>query len=144
VADAYVRSTQGNKNFGTASFLRVRSGQFRSYLRFTVSGLTGTPGSAKLRLRVGEGSPNGGRIYAVAGTWTETGITWNNAPAISGSPIATIGSAPVGTWVEVSLGTFVTGNGTYDIAISDGSSNSVDYRSRETAEAPQLVVTATP
>jgi glucose/arabinose dehydrogenase/PKD repeat protein len=143
-ADAYVRAQQGGKNFGTANVLRVRSGQFRSYLRFTVSGLTGTVTGAKLRLRVTDASANGGRVYAVGGTWTETGITWNNAPAITGSPIATIGNAPLNTWVEVSLGSFVTGNGTYNIAISDGSSDVVDYRSRETVDDPQLVITTNP
>ncbi len=143
-ADANIRSQQPTKNFGTASVLRVRSGQSRSYLRFVVSGVTGTVTSAKLRLRVVDASPNGGRIYAVTGAWTETGITWNNAPVISGSPIATVGAATVATWKEVNLGTFVTGNGTYNLAISDGSNDAVDYRSRETVDDPQLVLTVTP
>ena len=143
-ADANIRSNQPTKNFGTATDLRVRSAQSRSYLRFVVSGVTGTVTSAKLRLRVDDGSANGGRIYTVTGAWTETGITWNNAPVISGAPIATVGAATVATWKEVNLGTFVTGNGTYNFAISDGSNDAVDYRSRETVDDPQLVLTVTP
>jgi glucose/arabinose dehydrogenase/PKD repeat protein len=141
-ADAYVRSQQGNKNFGTASLLRVRVNQYRSYLKFVVTGLSGAPSSAKLRLWVTDGGTSGGSVYSIANTtWTETGITWNNAPAITGSPLSSVTTATAGTWVEFDLGSAITGNGTYTFAISNGNNDAVDYASRETANDPVLLIT---
>ena len=96
-----------------------------------VGGLTGTVTSVKLRLRVTNPSSNGGSIYRVGAGWTEGGITWNNAPPISGSPVATIGATTDNTWKEIDLTGVVTGNGTYRLAISDGNSNLAKYASRE-------------
>jgi hypothetical protein len=91
---------------------------------------------------VADGGTSGGSLYAITNTtWTETGITWNNAPPISGTPIATAGTVTTGTWVEFDLGTRITGNGTYAFAISNGNSNAVDYASRESANDPVLVIT---
>lgn len=143
-ADAHVRSTQPTRNYGATKTLQVRANTYRSYLRFTVSGLTGTTIGAKLRLRVTDGSASPGRLYVVSGGWTEAGITWNNAPAIVGTPIATLGPATAGTWLEVDVSTLVTANGTYDLAISDGNSDTSQYASREAANKPELVVTVAP
>ena len=89
-----------------------------------------------------DGGTNGGSVYQIANTtWTETGITWNNAPPITGTPIATLGTVTTGTWVEFNLGTAITGNGTYTFAISNGSNDAVDYASRESANDPTLVIT---
>ena len=142
VADAEIRSNQGNRNFGTTTTLTVRSGQYRSYLKFTVSGLAGAPASAKLRLFVSDGGSSGGSAYRITdNSWTETGITWNSAPAISGTALSTAGTTTTGTWVEFSLGTTITGNGTYSFAISGGNNDFVRYASRETATDPVLVLT---
>jgi glucose/arabinose dehydrogenase len=141
VADAQIRSNQPTKNFGASTTLRVRVSQSRAYLKFTVTGLTSPPASAVLRLRVIDGSTNGGSIYRLTNTsWTETGITWNNAPAISGSPLSSLGAVTTATWVEFNLGSAITGNGTYTFAISNGNTDSVDYASRETGYDPVLVL----
>jgi len=140
-ADALIRWNKATTNFGTLTYLRTRSGQYRSYVKFTVSGLSGPASSAKLRLWVTDASSTAGSAYLVASTWTETGITWNNAPVITGSPLSTIGSAPLGTWVEFNLGAAITGNGTYSFAISGGSTDAVDFASREAANQPTLVIT---
>jgi len=142
VADAEIRSNQASKNFGTTATLTVRSGQYRSYLKFTVGGLSGAPTSAKLRVFVSDGGTNGGSVYLIANnTWTETGITWNNAPAISGNALSSAGNAPIGTWEEFNLGSVITGNGTYSFAISGGNNDAVKYASRETGNDPLLVLT---
>ena len=89
-----------------------------------------------------DGGSNGGSVYSIANTtWTETGITWNNAPAITGSPLSSVGTATAGTWVEFDLGSIITGNGTYTFAISGGTNDFVDYASRETANDPVLAIT---
>ena len=141
VADAQIRSNKANSNFGTAATLRVRVNQARSYLKFTVTGLTGAATSAKLRVWVTDPGGAAGSVYLVGSGWTETGITWNNAPAISGTALSTVGSAPGGTWVEFNLGSAITGNGTYSFAISGGGTDVVEYASRESTNDPVLVVT---
>ena len=140
-ADAYIRWNKTGQNFGTQSQLQVRNGQYRSYLKFVVTALTAAPSSVRLRLWVTDASPNGGSCFLVGNTWTETGITWNNAPAIPGTAISTIGAAAVGTWVECNVTSVVTGNGTYSFALSGGNNDVASYASRETANDPVLVIT---
>ena len=140
-ADANIRSNQANKNFGTQQDLRVRVNQSRVYLKFTVTGLSGPPVGATLRLWVTGGGPSGGSIYRLTNTtWTETGITWNNAPAISGTPLSTAGVATAGTFVDFNLGSAITGDGTYTFALSNGGNDAVDYASRETVNDPVLLI----
>jgi PKD repeat protein len=146
-ADAFTSQASPTKNYGSDVNLRVRSStsSYRSYLKFSVTGLTGTVQSVKLRLFVNDASADGGSVYPVGTGWTETGtgsITWNNAPALPGSPLRAIGATTaLGTWTEVDLGAAaVTGNGTYAFAIASASSNSAYYSSRNGTNAPQLVI----
>jgi PKD repeat protein len=146
-ADAQVRSSSPSRNYGSDPELRVRAGDptYRSYLRFSVSGLGGASVlSAKLRLFATEGSDDGGALYPVASDWTEGGITWSNAPAIGGAPLA--GPAPVvaGQWREIDVGALVRGEGSYAFALDSASSNSAYYSSREGVGAPELVVELAP
>jgi hypothetical protein len=99
--------------------------------------------SAKLRLYVTDPSTDGGGIYGIVNSWTETGITWANAPPIGGTPVAQIGNTALGTWIELDLGSSIVGNGTYSFGIRNGISNLAMYSSREGAHPPELVVTAT-
>ena len=147
--DAYVRSTGSNSNFGSDTRLRVRGGNqtIRSYLKFNVSGVTGTIQSATLRLRVVDAGPNGGSVFPVsnnfAGTsapWFEDGLTWKNAPPLSGSALDAAGPVSVNTWVELDVTSAIAGNGTFSFAVSGGSSDVVDYSSSEGTNPPQLVV----
>jgi PKD repeat protein len=147
-ADAKIKSSSATKNYGTVTDLQVRLGNsttphtYRSYVKFAVSGLARAPRSAKLRLYVVDPSAVGGLVHAVSSSWTESGITWNNAPLIEGSPLATIGPVSLNTWAEIDVGSVVTGNGTYSFALKEGtSSDSAHYASRETATRPELVVT---
>jgi hypothetical protein len=147
--DAYVRSTNLSTNYGSARELRIRGGSqtIRSYLKFEVSGVAGAIQSATLRLRVRDAGPDGGSVYAVsnnfAGTsapWFEDGLTWKNAPPLSGSALDAAGAVTLNTWVELDVTPAVTGNGTFSFAVSGGSSDVVDYVSTEGANPPQLVV----
>ena len=142
--DAYVRSSFPNENAGGVATIRTyhsSSSDTYSYLKFTVSGVTGPVSSVKLRLFVTDGSSVAGRIYGVADTtWSEGTITWTNKPDV-GSLLGNGASAPVGTWVEFDLGASITGNGTYSFALKDGSTDAAWYSSKEGANPPQLVVT---
>ena len=149
VADAQVKSSSASTNYGTLSTLRVREDTasspttYRSYLRFTVSGFSGTPSSAKLRLWVTDASADGGNVFATGGSWTESGLTWSNAPAPSGSSLGSAGStAAAGSYEEITLSAAaVSGNGTYNFVLKSGSTDSAIYSSREdAAHPPQLVL----
>jgi PKD repeat protein len=139
--DAYVQSGSPTGNYGQATALRVRapSPEYRSYLKFTVTGLSG-PASAKLRLYVNDPSPNSGTAHATDPGWTERTITYANAPAL-GTALGNAGSTTVGTWVEIDLGT-IPGVGTYSYALASTSTNSANFNSSEaTTNQPQLIVT---
>jgi len=138
--DATIKNDYPGTNFGTETDLKVKIGRI-TYLKFSVSGLSGPVTSAKLRLLVNDPSSDGGTLYQVGNSWSELAITWNNAPPIGGSAIASVGAAAYGTWVEIPIGTTITTNGTYSFALkSDTSSDTVYYMSRETANPPQLVI----
>jgi PKD repeat protein len=140
-ADSLIRQSSATTNFGKDAVLRVRSGGYRTYLKFVVTGLSARPASAKVRLFVTESSTSGGTAFSVSNSWSETGITWSKAPAISGTSLSTVGTAAKGKWVEFSVSRIIIGNGTYSIAITRGNTDSVDYASRETTNAPVLIVT---
>ena len=141
-----MKSSSATTNYGTLTSLRLRNGgtssdSYRSYLKFNVSGLTGAATAAKLRLFVTDESPDGGSAYKVANTWTETGLTWANAPALGASSLGGAGATANGTWAEFDVTSAVTGNGEVSFALATTSSNSSYYTSREGAtNKPQLVV----
>ena len=114
------------------------------YLRFPVSGITGTVTSVKLRLFCTDAAPTGGTVYRANTGWTESTLTWNNAPGANGPAVRVIGSVVVGAWTEVDLTGVVTANGQVDLLISDGNADSAFFTSRETTTAPELVITQTP
>jgi PKD repeat protein len=151
VADAYVRDNAVTRNYGRATSLRVRSSgpAIRSYLKFDVSGVSGTVTSARLRLRVADAGTDGGTLHDVTNdSWTETGITWSNAPPPVATPLAAIGTVPTaGAWKEADVTSVVTaavsGDDLVSLAVTGGATNVVYYDSRESANDPQLIVTAT-
>ncbi len=142
-ADAKVSSSSPTRNFGTSTDLRVRtasSNSWNSYLRFNVTGLSGTITSATLRLFVTASTASGGGIYRLTpSAWAETGITWANAPPITGSALDTRGAVTAGTWVEWNVSSAVTGNGVVELALRNAGGSGT-YSSREGANRPQLVV----
>ncbi len=149
VADSYVRSSDGSRNFGSFQELAVSSSKFFhtvTYLKFNVEGIGLVPSSARLRLYVTDVSSNAGLIFKVNnnfnGTsepWTEDTITWDNAPTVTGTPVSSTNATQPG-WVEFDLLGAVLENGIYSFAIQNRSPDKVLYASRETEEAPQLVI----
>jgi PKD repeat protein len=150
VADAWVSKTSPSSNHGGDTELRVKYGgdsptskHYNTLLRFDVSGLSGTIVSVKLRLFVVDPASNGGTVYSVSNAWTETGVTWANAPAADSGGLATVGATTTGVWKEIELPTSaVPGDGTYSLKIQAASSSdgTTRYSSREGLNAPQLIV----
>jgi hypothetical protein len=148
--DAYVKSSTPTSNYGTVATLRQRvtsSETLRTYLKFDVSGISGPVQSAKLRFYVTDGSNNGGAVYVVsndyAGTttpWTESGLNWNNAPSLSGTPLSSLGGVSTGIWVEFDVTSAIAGNGSYSFGLKNTSSDAVYFGSKENSNKSQLVI----
>src|SRR5690606_10786081 len=139
IADARVVESNPNANFGTHTRLTVDDGE-QSYLRFQVSGVSGTVQHATLRLFTTNGSTDGPEVYGTDNTWTETGITWNNRPAPNTGIIADVGAMSSDDWVEYDVTSHVTGNGTYNFVLIADSSDGVRFDSRERTFPPQLAL----
>ena len=147
--DTRVDSADKTQNFGSSTYLRVKSisATHYSYLKFNVTGVSGTVQSAKIRLYCTDPSDDGGSIFTVSnnypGTttpWLESGVTWNNAPTIGGTPLDQKGAVALNTWVEFTVTPAISGNGIYSFGITSGSPNSVYYSSSEGTHPPELVV----
>ena len=145
-ADAHVKATSPTKNYGTLATVRLRAGtasspeEYRTLVRFTVPDVMGTVTTAKLRLFVTDASKVGGSVFTTSGGWTETGVTWTNAPPPSGPALATTGAAAKGAWVEYDVTSAVQA-GARNFILTTGSTDSLIASSREGANPPQLVIT---
>ncbi len=117
----------------------------RSYLRFNVQGLNSSVSRATLRIFANSASTAGINIYRVNdNTWTESGIHYNNAPSL-GSGIGSFSPVGAGTWINIDVTAYVTGNGTYNLALTTPGSTAISFASRQAgANAPQLIVETIP
>lgn len=140
--DARVLQANPTTNYATATRLDVDSPGEQSYIRFNVSGVTGTVTSAVVRLYVTNGSSNGPSIYLTSNTWAENTITWNNKPAPTSGAIANSGAFASDNWVEFDVTAVVTGDGSYDFVLMPDSTDGASFYSREGPASfrPQLVV----
>lgn len=143
VADAYVDSTYPSTNYGSSTQLRIDGSPFvNSYLRFNVSGLTGPVSQATLRLYATTSLSVGYIVHAVSSntSLSESTITYSNAPAMGGT-IGQSATVTASTWTSVNVTSYVTGNGIFTFGITDPSATALALASRESAYAPQLVIT---
>src|SRR5215210_6394142 len=104
-ADARVEQSYPDKNFGRSNRLSAdASPVIESYLRFSVSGVSGTVSSARLRLYAYNGSVDGPAVYPTSNSWTErgttSGITWNKRPARTGGATDDKSAIAKNSWVE--------------------------------------------
>jgi hypothetical protein len=146
VADSYVKSSCPITNYGAATILQVdNSPTVRSYLRFTVQGLNGTVTRATLRIFANSASSLGVVASTVSNnTWTESTINYENAPPI-GSSLNSSGSFGAGVWITIDVTDYVTGNGTYNLALTTPENTAVNLASRESdTNVPQLMIEVAP
>jgi hypothetical protein len=145
VADAHVDAAAPSQNFGAAGALYTDgSPQLESYLRFSVTGLSGPVTRATLRLYVTNGSSDGPAVSATAGSWSEGSLSWNNRPARTGAVLADLQAVATGSWVELDVTRAVAGNGEFSFVLHPSSTDGVDFHSRESTSValrPQLIVT---
>ena len=144
-ADSQVEKKYANKNYGgSSSVTAAGSPVVETYVRFAPSGVQGTVTKAVLRLHVHDGSADGPTVYSTGNSWTETGVTWNNRPARTGSALADAAHVDAMTWLQYDVTRAVSGDGTYSFNLATTSSDSTGMYAREsgsTSLRPQLVLT---
>ena len=149
IADAQVNSRATTTNYGTLTSLRTRedpnsgNSSYRSYLMFDVSGRSGPAQTVRLRLFVTDATKNAQGIYAIGDTsWSETGITFGNAPAITGTALATPTPSSTNAYIDIDLpASAIPDNGRYAFAIKGSGTDSLYVNSREAStNKPQLVI----
>jgi len=141
-ADAYVDSGSSSTNYGSFTTLRVDgSPVVRSYLRFSIQGLSGAVTNATLRVYANSAVTAGYDARSVSdNTWSESAITYNNAPPV-GNVLGSSGSISSNTWTSVNVTSYITGNGTYNLGLTTSGSTALSLASRESgSNAPQLII----
>jgi len=119
--DTFVNEGSSGTNYGSETYLRIGYAYVRrGLIQFDLSSLSGkTIDSAELRLYKYDnyGNPEG-RIYNVhriAGSWTETSVTWNNAPGYDSGVTASATVPNNNNWMtwDVKSGVQAFARGTY-------------------------------
>ena len=142
--DTYLRLPTPDDNYGAIQSLRVRSGDYRTILKFLVPSSGNNVVSARLRLFVTDPSPNGGTVRVAAPQWQEPFVTWNGFPLSGGTILGSLGNVTLGTWAELDVSSAVTGSGVVAFEITSSSTNSAFYSSREGTNPPQLQLVLQP
>jgi len=154
-ADAYVQDgTSANTNFGAATTLLVKNSTTgfnrHTFLKFDLRAVS-TVSSARLRLFGNLGGTSGTSpvtAHQVSdNSWTETGITWNNQPAI-GTGITTVSVGITAQYWEWDVTSYIqsqkaAGQTSVTLELQNDASTAqpAAFNSREAASnPPQLVV----
>src|SRR6266496_4650655 len=144
-ADSYVKQSYPNSNYGNSSSLQVNgvsNPDQESFIRFTVTGISGTVQSAQLRVyATTNGTKNGPAVYATDTSWTETGITWNNRPDRTSGAVDNKANISTSSWAEYNVTALVTGEGTFSFVLAADSSDGVRFSSRQGSHPPELILT---
>jgi acid phosphatase type 7 len=139
-ADTYADSTVAAGNYGTATTLKIDGSPVaRAFLRFDLSGQTGSITSAKLRVYADSASGIGYQVSRTADTWTETGLTWASSPAV-GTVVANSATFAAATWTEVDVTSAVSAGSVVNFAIDARNGTAITFESRESTHPPVLVV----
>ena len=153
-ADSWMNQGSAGSNFGTDPILRVRSQSGsrnnRLITRFTLPAVPANCSVTLATLRLFSSSSTAGRTLQalrVNAAWTETGVTWTNQPATTGTAVTTTSGAGYREWTvtaQVALMYSGTNNG---FLIRDATENGTGleqlFHAREKApdNPPQLVLT---
>ncbi len=145
-ADTYVDASGATKNFGTAKTMIADASPVKIiYLRFVVSGVNGRQVQAgRLKLGVNAGGAPGGSVHKITNTtWNEATVNFNTKPAVDGPALSTLAKVNTGAVATFDLGTAITGDGTYSLAIDTTSSSAITYNSAQATSGQKPVLELT-
>jgi hypothetical protein len=127
IEDSYVRSGgSANTNYGTAAGLEIKENPTgygrKAFMKFDLSSLTQPIDLVKLNVYGTLSDPNGissnVAIYEVSNdAWTESGLNWNNMPAI-GSTLATVTFNSTYQWRQYDVTAFAKAQASGDKVVS--------------------------
>ncbi|MCW2772818.1 MAG: hypothetical protein JWN91_1144 [Nocardioides sp.] len=146
VGDTYVSSSDPAAVHATSTKLYVGAGAttYKTYVKFDLTDRTGTLTAASLRLHTlgsGSGSAGSQTVSVTSGSWSESTLTYRNAPA-SGTSVGTLaGPSSSGTTYRVPLSISALQSavgGTLSLVITQKVSDNLVLASRETTTPPRL------
>ena len=144
-ADAQVNEDKPDDNAGDSTFLQVDGASdpgVESFIRFTVTGISGGVQNAQLRVYATTNASNDGpAVYATEPSWTEAEITWNNRPARTSEELANRAGIRKDSWEAFDVTAAVTGNGTFSFVLAADSNDAATFSSRQGSQPPELVIT---
>ena len=140
VGDASVSSAQPGLSRGSSTVLRTASQpETRSYLSFSVAGISGPITRAILRLWSNRADTHGVAVHTVHGSWDENSITAVNAPAI-GDAASETGPIAAKAWAFADVTRLVSSNGLLSFALTKVGSGNAELGSKEGAHPPELMI----
>ena len=145
-ADAWVNEANPDENNGTGDSLRTDGNSddpaIEAFVRFTVSGITGSVQDARLRVYVDNNdTEDGPAVYLTDASWEESEITWNTRPERTSNALDNREDVTEETWVEYIVTSHVTGDGVFSFVLVADSSDGIVFSSREGSNPPELVIT---
>lgn len=149
-ADAWVDANRPTANFGSTPSLSVQRGARASYLKFDLSGLSGTVESAELCLpfHPDEYSKAGLEVHLLpSNAWDEATLTFQNRPTGSSGRVTTFGEISRGTLLSLDVTQLVQTAGnevSFLLAARRGQPDNRLLLSQESGGGAYLVVTEVP
>lgn len=152
-ADTFGYSAYPSSNYGTSTLYgtaTTSSAKARSFVRFNLPSVPPNCELESATLRMYVNSAASGQTlqaYQVSASWSETGLTWNNMPATTGSP-ATTSSPSNAAWIQWDVSSMVSSQLTgsnHGFVVQDAAEGSGDRTNlmdpRERSNDPELVLT---
>jgi acid phosphatase type 7 len=146
--DTFTAQSNPDTTQGSSGSLLVNAPprERRAYVKFTVTGIPdgSTEVRAVLRLQASTSSSATFTAQAVSSSWSESTLTWNTQPPLD-TALASVTGVTAGQASEFDVSSYVTGNGTYALAVT-GSGDQAKFVSTESSARtpPELGLTWTP
>jgi hypothetical protein len=152
-ADSYVSQANLGTNYGTATTLRVQAATSKNQRTLVSFSLPPAPAHCSLigaTLQLYTTTLKAGRTYQawqIAASWSETGVTWANQPATTGTPAnATTASGWVSWTVTGEVQAMYARSHFFGFLIKDATEDTPTtyldvYSSRTGSHPPKLVLT---
>lgn len=132
-ADTFTASDSVNTNYGASTLVSMDASPLKyGFFKFNVIVPTDRiVTSATFSCWAGSANSSGASVYSVPSTWTETGLTWANQPAL-GTLLGSTGAVSAGVYTKP-VPVSVSGSGTYSFATKTASSTQWSCYSKESS-----------